>query len=250
MIRRIGLIAAAVFALTSASALVSGAQAFSGTFCYSDPAPNHSINSRILLCDQALQPGQILRQLSPEQRAKLLYSRGLLYQLEGQNDLAVADFTSAIGWISDFSDAYEARGDAYEDAGQHDKAIADYAQAARLTPDGPGSLNGRCWVRAVRGHPLDRALADCSEALRQNPNSWNILDTRCLVYFRMGNYAAAIADCDAAVQQKPKLESAIYVRGVAKLHAGDAAGGNADIEAAKAIDYRTADYYALYGVKP
>lgn len=187
--------------------------------------------------------------MRPENRASGLYHRGLLYLLSGKNDLAIADFTTAIGWRHDYSDAYEARGDAYQDMGQVEKATADYAVAAQLTGDQPRALSQRCWVRAVRGHPLDRALADCNEALKDNTDDEDILQRRCFVYYKMGNFSAAVADCEAAEKLSRRFDKALYIGGLAKLKLGDTAGGNADIAAALDADYRVAELYALYGVK-
>jgi tetratricopeptide (TPR) repeat protein len=233
------------FIILAADAFLSSAYAFSRVICYGDPNPKRSINSEILDCT-----GDFVFTRPTEDKAAIFYGRGLLYQLDGQNDRAIDDFTHAIGWMSDFADAFEARGDAYDAIGQHDHALEDYAQASKLAQGTPMDLNDRCWMRAVRGYPLDRALADCTESLRQSPDLWHTLDTRCLVYFRMGNYAAAIADCDAAIKQQPHLASSLYVRGAAKLRSGDTAGGNADIETAKSDYSNIADVFALYGVKP
>lgn len=187
------------------------------------------------------------RGASPDQRASGYYTRGLLYHLSGKLDLAIADYSAAIGWNHNLADAYEARGDAYADLNDKEKAAEDYAGAARLSSDGPAPSD-RCWIRAIRGRPLDRALADCNEALKASPDDKDVLDSRCLVYFKMGNYAAAIADCTAVETVRKRFASSLYVGGLAKLHSGDKAGGEADIAAALDADYRIADTYALYGL--
>jgi tetratricopeptide (TPR) repeat protein len=187
------------------------------------------------------------RPRTPEARASGYYGRGLLYHLAGKLDLAIADYTSAIGWDHDYGDAYEARGDAYEDSGEKDKAREDYATAARLASDGPGRLLERCWVRTVRGHPLRLALADCNEAIKKSSNEMDMLSARCFVYYKLANYQAAIADCATAERARPRMAETLYVGGLAKIRAGDTAGGNADIAAATDADYRVAEKLALYG---
>jgi len=190
----------------------------------------------------------------PEMRACAYYQHALLLQFAGTPDKAIEYYTHAIGLMNTFADAFAARGDAYADLGQHDKAAEDYAALDALGPvDGPMDLNGRCWVRAVRGRPLDLALADCNESLRGDMTEKEksaALDTRCFVYFRMGNYAAAIADCDTALKLDQSSTGSLYVRDLAKLRSGDAAGGNADIARAQTISHRIAEEYAVWGVKP
>lgn len=235
--------------------LASGAvQASAQDGCPNVPRLHHSIDAGIIECTAFMHNSNGSSGLHalgqhPEERAEGYYDRGLLYQLEDKYELAIADYTSAIGWQHNFADAYEARGDAFEDLRQADKAIADYQTASQMRQMSDDQA-ARCWVRAVRGRPLDRALADCNESLKANPGDQSILQSRCFVYYRMGNYSAAIADYEAAEKSHPRFDEAFYVGGLAKLRLGDTTGGNADIAAARDANYQIADLYALYGVKP
>jgi tetratricopeptide (TPR) repeat protein len=94
------------------------------------------------------------------------------------------------------------------------------------------------------------ALADCNEALRIAPENYYVLASRCFVRFRTGDFANAVADCDAALKLKSDLPSALYIRGLAETRLGYADMGKADLAAAAALDPKTADTYAGYGVKP
>ena len=108
----------------------------------------------------------------------------------------------------------------------------------------------RCWARAASKQLLDQAIHDCNSALEIGTPYASAFDARGLVYYRMGNTAAAIADFDSALQINPHLFTSLYVRGLTKLKAGDAVGGNADIAAAKAVDPQIADQYAGFDIKP
>ena len=164
---------------------------------------------------------------------------------------AVESYTHAVELKNDFADAYAARGDAYADLGQHDKATEDYTKVASLSSvEGSRDLGLRCWVRAVRGRPLDLALADCKESLRNAPKDADALAARGLVYLRMGNYDAAIDDFDAALKINASMSDSFYLRGIAKLRMGDMAGGNADIAYVKKMIPNIADRYATWGVMP
>lgn len=240
---RIRLTIAAVLVAYTLSA--NPAHAFGRQGCFQTPAFRRPIAAILSQLDS-----ELMQHYPAETRACLLYARGLLYQLEGDSTRAIADYTSAIRWMSTYTDAYAARADAYQDAGERALALLDYAQSDQLSGNLPDELTERCWIRALRGRPLERALADCNRSLKGQPGDFNALASRALVYLRMGNFPAAIADCDSALKQKPANPTALFVRAVAKRHSRDAQGGNADLAAAKAANANVEETFAIYGVKP
>ena len=239
--------AAATAALTALAICFAAtpAAAFWRPGCFAPPSVNHSLDD--MVHDLTL---YMVGQHEAELLACLHYGRGLLYQFKHDYPDAIADYSSALRWMEVFPDAYAARGDAYDAMGDHAHAAADYAQADAFASHVPDELTERCWIRALRGAPLDKALADCNESLKLKPDDFNALTSRCLVYERMGNSAGAVADCTAALRLTPGNPSALFVRGLAKLHAGDKAGGNADLAAANATQDKTAATFALYGITP
>jgi tetratricopeptide (TPR) repeat protein len=242
--RRIG--GAAIFVLGAVCMLAAHpALAFeSSDRCFMEPVPAPSNRERIREIDRLMHNPS----LPTQSQACLLFARGLLHHFDGDPQAAIDDFSRAVGWMRDPEVVYEMRGDAYEDAGQHDKAVADYAEAEKAKPDAKEFAN-LCWVRAVRGHPLDRALADCNAALKEKADNTNAREARCFVQFRSGRYADAISDCDAVLKDKPHSAAALYVRGLAKQHRGDTAGGAKDIAAASDLKKNIAPFFALWGVK-
>jgi len=224
---------------------INPARAFeSSDRCFMEPVPLPTNHERIDELTRLLRNPS----LPTQSQACLLFARGLLHHFDGDSAAAIDDYGRAVGWMRDPEVVTEMRGDAYEDTGQHDKAMADYAEAAKAKPDAREFAN-LCWVRAVRGHPLDRALADCNAALKEKPDDTNAREARCFVQFRMARYADAIADCDAVLKDKPDSAGALYIRGLAKRHTGDAAGGAKDIAAATDLKRLTPDFFALWGVK-
>ena len=221
------------------------AKAFSRIGCFVAPTAHRSAAAIISAID-----GDLGMHRPGETRACLYYGRGLLYHLQGNYARAVANYTSAIGWMQTYGDAYAARADAYDDMGQHENALRDYALAAQYSSDSPDGLTERCWLRALRGHPLALALQDCNASLREQPGDFDALSSRALVYVRLAKYAEAIANCDAALREKPNKPSTLFIRGLAKLRAGDTQGGNADLAAAIADGDRVKETFAIYGVKP
>jgi tetratricopeptide (TPR) repeat protein len=236
----------AVLLIVALAAAGNPAQAFQSTDrCYMEPMLAPSTHYRI---------GELTRMLrsssAPTQiQACMLFARGLLHHFDGDPQAAIDDYTRALGWMREPAAVYEMRGDAYEDVGEPAKARADYGEAAKAKQDAKALAN-LCWVRGVRGRPLDRALSDCNEALKEKPNDTNAREARCFVLFRMGRYPDAIPDCDAVLKEKPETAGALYVRGLAKQHAGDAAGGASDIAAATALNGNIPAFFALWGVKP
>jgi tetratricopeptide (TPR) repeat protein len=175
------------------------------------PTGHRSVATTITLLDEYL-----TNHLPSQGRACYYYARGLLYHLQGDTGRAIADYSTAIGWMADYGDAYAARGDAHADSGQTENANRDYALAAPYSNDTAKELVERCWLRALRGRPLSLALQDC----------------------------------DAALRQKPKNPTALFILALAKLRSGDTAGGNADLAAAIDAGDRVKETFAIYGVKP
>jgi len=98
-----------------------------------------------------------------------LYNRGVRHIDEGQEDLAIADWSEAISANPNLDLAFIQRGLAYANICEFDKAIADYSEAIRLNPQRAGYF----WIRGdayVRKIELDRAIADYDEAIRLDPN--------------------------------------------------------------------------------
>jgi len=175
--------------------------------------------------------------------------RGSTYRELGKYDDAIFDYDHALSLKPDDFMTLSNRGNAFNMRGDYDKAIADLDRAIELKPKYAPALNNRCWVRAVAGKALESALTDCTEALKYRRNHPGILDSRSVVYFRLGRFAEAIADTDIILKALPEKANALYVRGAARLRSGDK-GGQADIDAAKAINAKTVDEYAGYGVVP
>ena len=191
----------------------------------------------------------------PEHLVCAYYQRGLIYQFIGDYDDAIKDYTSALGWMSDFPEVRAARGDAYEQEGQHALAEQDFATLSGQS--NPLALNNQCWQRAVRGKPLDRALVDCTLAVKLAPDLPYAWDTLCLVHYRLADYADAISDCNTAIKlyggaldRNMRAITSVYVRGLAKLKTGNQAGGNADISLVASEDPRIATTFAIWGVGP
>ena len=61
---------------------------------------------------------------------------GIAYEIRGQYDQAIADFTNALEINPKYVDAYINRGIAHANKGEYDQAISDYTKALEIDPKG------------------------------------------------------------------------------------------------------------------
>jgi tetratricopeptide (TPR) repeat protein/predicted aspartyl protease len=133
---------------------------------------------------------------------------------------------------------------------QFDLWIAYHEADARL----PGALNGRCWVKALRGVDLEAARKDCDAALgrtaRTSASYAKIADSRGLVFLRLGDYDKSIADYDASLKINAKNAWSLYGRGIDKVRKQRSAEGQADMNQAAAIWPQVAEEFKRRGIVP
>jgi tetratricopeptide (TPR) repeat protein len=243
--------ASACLAVTIAGMLLSAGPAtarhayFGFGLCPMLETDRHSLASAIKRCSYNL-----INPNHTEDKASSYYALAQLYHIDRQYDLAIKNYTGAIGWWHEAPEPFWARGDAYAALGKTDLAKADYDMAAKLGAARPKAASDLCWARALRGGPFDLAMTDCNRALGARPDDDTALFARCIVHYRLGEAGAAIADCDAALKIDPKLAGALYVRGLAKGHSGDAGAAAADLAAAKVFSPEIAEDYAVFGITP
>ncbi|MBS0471126.1 MAG: tetratricopeptide repeat protein [Proteobacteria bacterium] len=178
-----------------------------------------------------------------------LKMRARLYGRNRQPDLALRDLASAIALAPGDSSLHVLRGDTLLANRDFTGAIAELDRAVALGDTTSGTLNDRCWARAVANVELPTALADCRKALSvsQRPA---IIDSLAMVQFRMGQFADALASYDKALSINPKQPSSLYMRGLVKLRLGQTDAGKADIAAALALDPGIAGTFKDFGLSP
>jgi len=235
----------ATLLLVGALALApQSAGAFSSPGCFRPPTSQRVMHAELVSLNIA-----VSEHGPAEERACAYYARGLLLMLQGDEASAIDDFGHAINWIDGFADAYAARGDAYAALGDATHAAADYAVADATKADSPKDFASRCWVRALRGAPLDRAQADCDQAIRMLPNDRDALVARCLVHYRSGRFADAMTDCAAAMASSPNNAAALFLRALAEQRLAIPAAA-ADLATARALNPSIDETFAVYGIKP
>jgi tetratricopeptide (TPR) repeat protein len=237
---------AACLAVLAASAAPAAAEGVDMGVCLFAPKPHEGFKRWIGYCDDAAR--QVDLKGIPELAAKNWFSLGKLYHFDHQYDKAVESYTRSLARESKVPDVLVARGDAYRALGKDELARADYQAAAVLERPSPQHLDQRCWMRTLRGGPLDLAAEDCDSAIAAMPDSASARFSRCVLRYRGGRFADALADCDAALARDSKIVGALYFRGLAKRKTGDASGGDADVADALRINRRLADGYEIFGL--
>jgi tetratricopeptide (TPR) repeat protein len=129
-------------------------------------------------------------------------------QARGLRADAIADFTAALGIKTDDAGLYVARAQVYDLNGQNDSAIADFDAALKLN-NSPVTLVQRAGSLSAKGD-YDRAVADYSAALAivtkdaKDPkdagiDAMDIHSERGYAQFIAARYAAAAADFEKAL---------------------------------------------------
>jgi len=127
----------------------------------------------IVYCTRLIQSGQY----AGGELAWAYANRGWAYGGEGKDDLAMADFETALRLKPDEDLAFFRRGDIYMSDGKVEQAFADYSAALHVKPADPDYLNSACWalIALRRGQ---EALADCDKSLKIRPGDAYTLDSR------------------------------------------------------------------------
>ncbi len=122
------------------------------------------LDRNIELCTRAME----VNDLSNEDLAKILNSRGNAYYYIGEYNRAIADFDESIWLIPNSAVAYFNRGWAHSEQGEYIRAIKDFDEAIRLGGDDAIYVRGRGWAYYRKGE-YDRAIEDLDLAIRLNP---------------------------------------------------------------------------------
>jgi tetratricopeptide (TPR) repeat protein len=205
--------------------------------------------------------------LSDANRAVVLASRGVAYDMIGETDRAIDDFDTAIRLYPDYGKTYIDRGlawakkrdfnraivdfteairrdpsDAFlalsnlgnvdEEIGEHDRAIENYGRAIELNPGYFPTYYGRAAAYYAKGD-YDQAIEDYGRAIGLKPNYSGAFNNRAIAYVAKGSVDKAIADFGAAIHLNPNNTTAVVNRG--HIYAADGQFELADVDFSSAI---------------
>jgi Tfp pilus assembly protein PilF len=131
--------------------------------------------------------------------ADAFYSRGWLYEYQGDLQNAINDYSKAIVINAQHTNAYYNRGLIYIRMNRFDQAVADFSKVLSITP---ASIDAYC----NRGNAYfqigqtDNAILDYTAALKLNPKDADIYFNRGIVFRSKGDQERAQTDFREAVQ--------------------------------------------------
>ena len=192
--------------------------------------------------DRALKDYTDAIRLEPKAVSSLL-NRSHIYNQRHDYDRAIADVNQAFeGGLSDYGKrvGYDERGYAYQVKGDIDRAITDYTDSIQLNANNYFALTGRGSAYHAKGD-LDRAIADHDQVIALYPKYALPYYNRCLVYREKGDLDRAIADCSQAIALYPQYRDAYYYRGDAYQAKGDVDRAIADYDQIIALDPNDSD---------
>jgi tetratricopeptide (TPR) repeat protein len=192
-----------------------------------------------------------------------LHNRAKIYDLRGEYQFAISDFTRAIT-ISPIGGHYYNRALTYMHMGSYVLAAQDYATTESLWPTQNGPYAGRCRALAAQGDDLQSARAECEHALTKDPTNSMFLTLRAFVKLKQKDFEGALVDSDTALKNSsqqwtegPEFKSreiqpadALLMRGIAETEIGRTDAGKRDIDAATEQKHDILAQYARMGVNP
>ncbi len=193
--------------------------------------------------------------LTPDQRANLLFHRARVNNQLGHQDEAIADLDRALDAVPTHLSAMTLKCDLASRSGNNELALATYAQAIEAHPENPVVQNNyglylfqlgrgeeaierftaavdaddsyfmgytnRGYVLLMRGE-VERAEADFTQSLAINPRHPVALRFRGESHLRQSETEAAVADYQGVVRLQPQSADAHAELGFALLFAGQA----------------------------
>ena len=203
---------------------------------------NDSTQARISACTRAIQQGKDDDDILTE----ALLQRGVLYELAGDKEAAIGDYSEVIKLDPTSAIAFFNRGNVHDQLGDLDRALADYSEAIKLDPSDPDIYNNRGQVYDAKGDP-DAAIADYSQSIRLSRDNSRAFYNRGLAFANKSDYERAVADFNEAIKLDPRDAEAYVSRGAVHEEMGNEAA--ATIKPAPLVDpFRRAITYLRVSV--
>jgi tetratricopeptide (TPR) repeat protein len=214
----------------------------------------------VLHAREELEQGHITAALDYCDRALKLYpayirahfERGRALLAAGENDAAIAEFTTVIAAHPEYPMVYNYRGDAYLRAAEPVPAIDDFNRSMKAQT-GISSLRAanvfaeRSLAFELLGKP-DLAMADFESAVKNvsgDLNDWTMFNNSCYTAAVIGRLETALLSCDESISRHSRNMSAYDSRGLAEIKQG--AFGKAIADYTQALYYRPDLATSLYG---
>jgi len=155
----------------------------------------------------------------------------ILYQ-QGRFDAAIENYTKAIEFDPQYSEAYKRRAIIYRARGDHAAAIADFTKAIEVDSEYAQEHYYERGVSQLDNRNYDAAIADFTKAIELDNYYAEAYYSRGLAHYQKKNYDAAMVDFDRALDLVPRLVDVFPARARLKLQQGNIAGSLADFDEA------------------
>ena len=148
------------------------------------------------------------------QDAKYYNGKADEFSNNGEYDLAITNYTSAIRIDPANAYAYNGRGFVYGSKNQMDLAIQDFTRAINADPEFFMAYDNRGYAYSQM-NKLDLAMQDFNTAISLNPDFDRAYSNRGEVYFKMKQFDFAIKDHTKAISLEAEYPPYYYARGLA-----------------------------------
>lgn len=165
--------------------------------------------------------------LTPEQRANILYQRASAHLYLKDLNAAIEDYQAAIKSYPGHIGSYMGLAQSYIIAGQMDKALATFTAAVETIPDNHLVYNNRGLFLQQQGK-AEEALADFNKAITLDANFATAYTNRGFTKQAMGKLQEAEADFSQALTIEPDNPLFTSLRGTCRLAQGNTAGAIED----------------------
>ena len=173
--------------------------------------------------------------LTPEQKANVLYQRAAAYVHLRNVEAATADYQAAIKAFPGHLGAHVGLAESYVVAGQADKALAAFSGAVETFPENPLVYNNRGLFLQHQGK-LKEAVADFNKALQIDPKYAVAYANRGFTQQTARNLPQAEADFTEAIKLDPNHPLFRSLRGTCRLSQLNVEGAIEDYNQAIRLD--------------
>lgn len=166
----------------------------------------------VRIADQAIANESI----KPDQKANLIYQRGLAKAFLDQTDAAVLDFQEATRLNPTFLAAYTAAADALARAGKDQAANEAFDRAVKAFPENPLVYNNRGEFLRQASQP-QKAVADFTRAIELDPGYFYAYTNRGFALMQLDDAQAAENDFTASLRINPDQPMVYGLRGTSRV---------------------------------
>ena len=161
-------------------------------------------------------------------KATAYVNRGLAYDVDGSDQLAIRDYSSAIEYDHTYIEAYINRATTYTSIGLYEEALSDAEEAIgshRFTVNGSNTglaeaYNTRAMANFGLGN-IERGVSDVSQAITIDGNFARAYSNRSYMYTSVKELDLTITDASKAIELDPDLASAYANRAEAHLRSNN-----------------------------